>query len=79
MVLFLYTKEISPVIGEKQNVIDLKMHSKQCMQLLFLEYCLSFILKEIFVCESELFFDSPKGRHYENQSLPVSHKWPIYR
>ena len=30
MVLFLYTKEISPVIGEKQNVIDLKTHSKQC-------------------------------------------------
>lgn len=54
MVLFLYTKEISPAIGEKQNVIDLKMHSKQCMQLLFLENCLSFILKEIFVCESEL-------------------------
>lgn len=78
MVLFLYTKEISPAIGEKQNVIDLKMHSKQCMQLLFLEYCLSFILKEIFVCESELFFDSPKGSHYENHSLPVPHKWPIY-
>ena len=78
MVLFLYTKEISPAIGEKQNVIDLKMHSKQCMQLLFLDYCLSFIQKEIFVCESELFFDSPNRSHYENHSLPVPHKWPIY-
>ena len=69
MVLFLYTKEISPVIGEKGNVIDLKMLSKQCI-----EYSPSFILKEIVVCESELFFNSPKGSHYENHSLPVPHK-----
>ena len=47
MVLFLYTKEISPVIGEKQNVIDLKMHNKQCMQLLFLEYCLSLLTSDL--------------------------------
>ena len=55
MVLFLYTKEISPVIGEKGNVIDLKMHSKQCI-----EYSPSFILKEIVVCEMNYFSTVPK-------------------